>query len=121
MEEYNNFKKCSKCNHTWLNRELFLADNEIEIIGYQVDFKDLTEGLFLFNHVCGTTISIKARVFTDLYDGPVFKRRMTDSDECAGYCRIRNNVFSCNAKCECSYVRNVIQIVKDWPKTIISS
>lgn len=112
----NFFKKCSNCTHKWKHRDTFLSDNALEIIGYQVDFRDVTEGLFLFNHSCGSTIAVKAQFFIDLYDGPIFRERLTGSKECSGYCQVRDNLLSCNSKCECSYVREIIQIIKRWPK-----
>lgn len=110
------FKKCTNCEHIWDTRNSFLADPGIKIIGYQADFRELTEGLFLFNHTCGTTVSIKAQFFIDLNDRPIFQDRLTDGEECLGYCHIRNNLLPCHSKCECAYVREVLQVVKSWPK-----
>ena len=114
--KYDIFKKCSFCGKVWERRKDFLNDPEIEIIGYQADFRELTEGLFLFNHSCKTTIAIKAQHFVDLYDGPIFQDRMSGSDECESFCEIRDNLLFCSNKCECAYVRETIQIVKNWPK-----
>jgi len=110
------FKRCTKCKHKWDTREAFLSDADIDLIGYQTDFRELKEGLFLFNHTCGTTIVIKAQFFIDLYDGPIFNEQLADSEKCLGYCQIRNNLLQCPLKCECAFVRSVIGIVKDWPK-----
>jgi hypothetical protein len=66
------FKKCMNCGKTWPDRDSFLDDPRILLIGYQADFKDLKRGLFLFNHSCGTTLSLRADLFVDLYDGPIF-------------------------------------------------
>jgi hypothetical protein len=116
MQSEKIFKRCSKCKHTWDSRGSFLSDTGIELIGYQADFAELSEGLFLFNHTCGTTIAIKAQFFIDLHEGPVFRDRLNGSDECLGYCNVRDNLLPCPLKCECAYVRSVIQVVKDWPK-----
>jgi G:T-mismatch repair DNA endonuclease (very short patch repair protein) len=51
------FKGCSICNKVWKNRDGFLDDPDIVIVGYQVHFEDLTEGLFLFNHTCRGTLT----------------------------------------------------------------
>ena len=53
------FKKCPKCRAEWLDRDTFLADPEVRLIGYQVSFGDLAAGHFQFNHEragCGTTV-----------------------------------------------------------------
>jgi hypothetical protein len=111
------FKRCSVCRHVWETRELFLNDAGLELIGYQVSFAKLTSGLFLFNHVCkGATLAIPAREFRDLYSGPVFKERATQGPGCPGYCLHRDDLRPCPAQCECAYVREIIQVLRNWPK-----
>ena len=112
------FKTCPKCNKKWETRDSFLADPEIIIIGYQVNFRSLELGLFLFNHNdCKTTMSLEAKDFTDLYQGTIFKERKTGTDSCPEFCLNINNLQACPAQCECSYVRQVIQTVKSWQKS----
>lgn len=113
------FKKCSCCTHTWTTREEFLSDPMITIVGYQVKFDNLELGLFLFNHMvinCGTTMAIEAGKFSDLYDGPIYEEPLTNTDECPEYCLIKDELRPCPAKCACAYVREVIQIIKNWAK-----
>jgi hypothetical protein len=64
------FKTCPFCSKPWTSRETFLEDADIEPVGYQVDFEDLSLGLFLFNHnTCKTTLAVHARLFKDLHTG----------------------------------------------------
>lgn len=110
------FKLCTNCNTSWESRESFLSDPNIELVGYQVSFKNLKLGYFLFNHSCKSTIAIHAGEFADLYDGPIFKERHTGDASCLGYCMHKSNLRPCPVQCECAYVREVLQIVKEWPK-----
>jgi len=110
------FKTCSVCRRTWNDRTEFLADPDIELIGYQVHFKDLNRGLFLFNHSCHTSLAIPAEKFIDLYQGEIVKGRKTGTDECPGYCLHQDELESCPAECECAFVRDIIQIIRKWPK-----
>lgn len=112
------FKECSVCNFQWPLRKEFLRDPNIEIIGYQVHFEELTEGLFLFNHSCKGTLAITAKEFNDLYDGPIFAERATGSDDCPGHCLHQNDLDPCPAKCECAYVREIIQVIKHHEKEL---
>lgn len=108
------FLKCSHCGEIWETREKYLADSNIKIIGYQVDFRDLELGLFLFNHLtCKTTLALKANKFTDLHRGPILRERMTGTDSCPDYCLNKSELSACNTQCECMYVRDVIQIIKN--------
>lgn len=106
------FKTCTICKVVWQTRDDFLNDPAIFLIGYQANFDNLSLGLFLFNHSCGGTLSIKAGEFTDLYDGPIYKERLTGTRECPGHCLHERELNPCPEKCECSFVREVIRIVK---------
>lgn len=74
----------------------------------------------MFDHVkekCGTTLAIAAGKFSDIYDGPIFKKeRMTGTEECPEYCLNVYELEQCPQKCECAYVREILQILKIWPK-----
>jgi len=111
------FKKCTCCDNPWFSREEFLDDSKLDLVGYQVNFTNLELGYFLFNHLtCRSTIAVPAGLFKDLYDGPIFSDRKTNTDNCPGYCGERDILNPCSEKCECAYVREIIQIVRKWPK-----
>ena len=104
------------CGSVWADRKDFLQDPEVELIGYQVNYKELAAGILLFNHSCHTTLAIYAEEFAGLYDGPVFSERATGSSECPGYCQNEEELRPCPAKCECAFVREIIHIIRRWPK-----
>ncbi len=110
------FKQCNVCKTRWESREEFLEDPDIDTIGYQVNFEELSAGMFLFNHSCGTTLALKAEDFLDLYDGPIFTEKAAGTEQCPGYCLYRKRLDSCPVKCECAYVREIIQIIRKWDK-----
>lgn len=114
------FKECTSCHHVWEDRDDFLSDPAVVLVGYQVNFERLKEGLFLFNHelkTCGTSMAIAAGEFTDMHDGPIFSDIPHDTVEnCPGYCEERSYLDPCNEKCECAYVRDVLDKVNKWPK-----
>lgn len=110
------FTECSPCGHKWLSRESFLSDSHIEITGYRVNFDDLSEGTFLFSHSCGATLALPVRKFNGLYEGPIFQDRATGTEGCPSYCLYQDCLALCSNRCECAYVRNIIDIIKVWPK-----
>ena len=113
------FKICSLCGHIWKTRDDFLSDPQIRLGGYQARLKELVAGIFLFTHVrsdCKTTLGLRAEVFADLYDGPIFTDRLTDTESCPQYCKKPSELDPCPNKCECAFVREILQIVKDWSK-----
>jgi hypothetical protein len=111
-----NFKRCPTCGHMWASRDRLLADPDITVVGYQASFKKLTEGLFLFNHLCNATLALPAEKFIDLYNGPIFEERLTGGKTCPGHCLYQNDLSSCPAKCDCAFVREILQIIRKWPK-----
>jgi hypothetical protein len=111
-------KQCMCCGHAWRTLEALLGDPQLQIVGYQVNFDNLLLGLFLFNHLaCGSTIAVPAGLFKRLYDGPIYATRATGTAECPEYCLYASELGACLAKCECAYVREILQIVRAWPKT----
>jgi hypothetical protein len=107
------FKKCPVCGFEWSSRDTFLNDKNITLVGYQVNFEVLKEGLFLFNHNNWATMAIEVKYFSDMYDGPIFKRKATGTRECPEYCLHRDNLNPCPVICECVFVREIIQILKN--------
>jgi hypothetical protein len=89
-----------------------MGDGSVEIIGYQVHYKRLTSGFFLFNHSCKGTFTVSVGAFEDLYHGPVFTERATGSEDCPGHCLYSEALESCPAECECAFVREIIQMLK---------
>ncbi len=107
------FKQCPKCKTIWRERSEFLNDPDIKLIGYQANFRNLELGLLMFNHMtCRTTLSLEAGKFSDMYKGPVFKSRLTGSDQCPGYCLHKSVLRPCPEECECAYVRSIIDMIK---------
>ncbi|MFZ1984913.1 MAG: hypothetical protein WAU91_10900 [Desulfatitalea sp.] len=115
------FKICPKCGTQWSTREELLSDPEVALVGYQANFKALKAGILLFNHICKTTLALYATGFQDLYAGPVFAERATGGSDCPGHCLRECDLEPCPARCECAYVRHILQLIKAWPKTQTSS
>lgn len=94
-----------------------MQDENTQLVGYQANFSHLELGYFLFNHLaCESTIAIPAGLFKDLYAGPVFAERMTGTEVCQGFCDDMDAIEPCDAQCECAYVREIMQIIRHWPK-----
>lgn len=111
------FKVCPNCGFVWNSRESLLADPTVVLAGYQASFVDLSAGYFLFQHErpeCGTSMAVEAGRFLDLYDGPIFQEHR--DERCPGFCLKSDNLERCSVPCECAFVREVLQVVRLWPK-----
>lgn len=112
------FKKCPACGRVWRTCADMLSDPQVELIGYQTNFVAVGEGFFLFEHKppgCGTTFAVAAGALAELHDGPMIVNRPVAA--CAEYCLYRSNLLPCPSKCECEYVRTMLDVLKNWRKT----
>ncbi len=100
-----------------MSLEAFIQDPTIELVGYMPTFDELVDGLFLFNHGCGTTLACRVALFEHLYDGPVYRVKKIGDPECPRHCQDQADLSSCPVKCNCAYVRETLQIIKQWPKS----
>lgn len=111
------FKKCTMCSKIWETREEFLKDEELELNGYTADFEILSLGLFYFTHnrpECRSTLTLYAGDFWDLYTGELFTENLKGEDGCFGYCDEKEKLDKCEMRCEGSYVREIIQVIKSY-------
>ncbi len=116
----NPFKICTTCSQQWETREDFLADPELKLVGYQVAFEDLEGGLFFFSHLskdCGTTLAIPVQKFTGLSDRPILAPRGQCPGNCPDFCLRKESLDPCPMECECVWVREIMQVIRNWKKT----
>ncbi|MBL7115109.1 MAG: hypothetical protein ISS35_05030 [Kiritimatiellae bacterium] len=116
QENKSTFKRCTMCKHHWSTQEDFLADPDLRLIGYQANFGHLSLGYFLFTHTCGTTIAVTVKSFENLHEGEIFTTRATGNAACPSYCVRQGSLEPCPVPCECAFVRDIIQIIKTWPR-----
>lgn len=107
------FKQCNTCKKIWNSRDEFLNDPDISLIGYQVHFKSLEKGLFLFNHngECRTTLAIEAINFFDMFSGERYDECRAKLPGCPGYCLQVRNLDRCDQFCECAFIREILYII----------
>jgi hypothetical protein len=110
------FKKCPMCRKIWGNRDVFLADDSLELEGYGADFEKLEKGLFYFTHRvpgCFSTMALEAREFISLYTGEKYPDSKMGGDECPRICLDKTKLDRCPAFCENAFVREIIQIIRE--------
>ncbi len=112
------FKRCTVCNHEWKDRDSFILDPAIQLIGYQAYPENLNRGLYLFNHECGTSLAVHVEKFLDLYQGPKYSLSMLSNNGCPGYCRIENELSDCRLECSCVHFRKIMKIMLSMKKRL---
>jgi hypothetical protein len=110
------FKTCPSCKTVWASQEKFISDAGLKLNGYKADFEKLEYGLFFFTHTvpsCQSTMVIEVSDFLNLYTGPRYTERKTDTEECPGYCKDKEQLSRCEALCECAFVREICNIIRE--------
>jgi hypothetical protein len=62
---------------------------------------------------CDSTFTVEVGKFIDLYDGPQYGERKAGLDECPRHCFDPENLELCDLKCEFTFVRDILQTVKE--------
>jgi len=109
------FKICPSCKAIWPTLDDYLSDPELNVVGYQAVLDDLCGGLFIFNHVhddCGTSMAIPVKEFVSLSELPILNRRIGCPEKCPGLCMHMDELGHCPVKCECTWVREVLQTIR---------
>jgi hypothetical protein len=105
------FRTCGMCGRVWETCEQFLEDPEIHLIGLQV-MGDLPDAnVVVFEHVCGTSVSVLAHRLHDLL-GPVADGEwplalLYGSKDCHGLCIDVGNLDGCDRLCRNAFDRRV--------------
>lgn len=114
-------KTCPRCASEWNSIEELLSDPKVVFMGYQVNFQMPKLGYFLFNHLCGTTFALFVQNFSHLYSGEISEERKENSPECPGYCSQKSSFNNCPINCECAYILEIINTIKNYPKATNSN
>jgi len=107
------FKVCGSCRHTWRTWEDFVADPEVRLLGLQSSDTVPAATVLVFEHWCGTSVSILTRRLHHLVpDHPAVDwPSLRDSDECPGHCLDTADRAPCNQRCRHSLDRDILALI----------
>jgi hypothetical protein len=97
------FRTCGMCRKPWASRLDFLADPGLRLLGLQAVPHDPDGNLIVFEHDCGTTVSVLAWRLRDLL--PVEDRGeenlplLYGAEGCNGYCTKLEELSACDRAC----------------------
>jgi hypothetical protein len=116
VEDVSYFSRCPGCGLEWTLRDELLNDDDVLLTGHIATFESLMIGWLQFRHEkpeCDSTFTVEVGKFIDLYDGPQYGERKAGLDECPRHCFDPANLELCEVQCEFSYVRNILQLVRE--------
>ncbi len=108
------FKTCGSCRKAWEGWQDFVLDPAIRILGFQA-VEDLPDAnLIVFEHRCGSSISLLAKRLRHLLPAPEEPAHLPvllGSDICRKHCRLIEDLESCDRPCANSRDRRLIQLL----------
>lgn len=113
------FQICGSCRLSWATWEAFVLDPAVRLLGLQAVIANPDLNLLVFEHRCGSSISILARRLRHLLPGPAEGRPTTSlfaTGQCHGHCRFLEDLEVCDSPCVNAHDRKLILLVNQMKK-----
>lgn len=108
------FRTCGSCRQGWPTAAAFLGDTTITVLGLQVAEHLPDANLLIFEHGCGTSVSVRASRLRFLLPDPAEGADLPSlygSEECQGLCRRLEEWKTCDRRCVNARDRQLLQLV----------
>jgi hypothetical protein len=113
------FQICGSCRGTWPTWESFVLDPAVRLLGLQAVITNPDVNLLVFEHACGSSISILASRLRHLLPEPEPgdpPARLLGTDQCRGHCLLLEDLEACDAPCSNARDRELILLVQRMKK-----
>jgi len=113
------FQICGSCKRAWATWDSFVLDPTVRLLGLQSELALPDVNLLVFEHGCGSSISILSRRLRHLLPEPQPGEptvRLMGTAECRGHCRYLNDLEACDAPCSNARDRSLILLVQCMKK-----
>lgn len=110
------FKTCGACGRKWLRWQDMLLDRGVRLIGLQAVPKIPDANLIIFEHECGTTVSVLTLKLRHLLDHPHEGSSLPllyGTATCNGHCRLLEDLATCDNACSNARDRRLTLLVRD--------
>ncbi len=108
------FRTCGSCRRDWPTAAEFLGDPAVTVVGLQVAQHLPEANLLVFEHACGSSVSVRASRLRFLLPDPDEGSDLPDmlgSEECQGLCKRLEEWKACDRPCANARDRQLLQIV----------
>ena len=107
------FRTCGACRRRWATAEEFLDDPEVRVLGLQVAGHVPEANLIVFDHVCGSSVSLltdRLRFLHPELPDPAHGDLFT-SEQCKQHCLKLEDWTTCERPCINSRDRRLLRAV----------
>ena len=119
MNEHASFQKCGSCHQTWKAWHDFVADPGVRLLGFQGSERYPDTNLLVFEHRCGTSISILAKRLRHILpkaEQEIALPILYNSETCNQFCSKIENLKACDRDCINARDRKLIIKVLEMKK-----
>jgi hydrogenase maturation protease len=113
------FQTCGACKWAWPTWESFVLDPAVRMLGFQAVIANPDLNLLVFEHRCGSSISILARRLRHMLpheDGEPPSATLFGTKQCHGHCRFLADLEMCDSPCLNAHDRKLILLVHEMKK-----
>lgn len=113
------FKTCGSCRKAWEQWQDFVLDPAVRLLGFQAIESLPDANLLVFEHKCGSSISLLAKRLRHILPPPGEEDRLPvlfGSDICREHCRLVKDLEACDRPCANSRDRRLAQLLLTMKK-----
>ncbi len=115
------FQTCGSCRRQWDQWTDFVLDPEVRLIGFQA-FPGLPDAnLLVFEHLCGSSISILIKRLRHHFMTPGESTGLDSlfgTETCLGHCRYLEDLEACDRPCinarDRQLIRRLLEMRRNW-------
>jgi hypothetical protein len=108
------FQKCGSCGHAWKDWRDFILDTHVRMLGFQAIVHLPDANLFVFEHRCGSSVSVLAKRLRHMVpelESDREERILFDSETCNRFCLSIDNLEMCDRPCANARDRRLIRMI----------
>jgi hypothetical protein len=108
------FQVCGSCRRAWSTWDRFVLDPAVRLLGLQSEIAHPDFNLLVFEHGCGSSISILSRRLRHLLPEPEPgdpPAMLMGTDQCRGHCLRLGDLEACDAPCSNARDRELILLL----------
>jgi len=109
------FQTCGACKHAWPTWDSFVLDPDVRLLGLQPVHTNPDFNVVVFEHLCGSSISILTPRLRHLLLEPEPGEpsvRLMGTEQCRGHCRFLEDLELCDAPCSSARDRELTLLIK---------
>lgn len=110
------FKTCGSCHYIWTDWHAFVHDPAVRLIGLQAIPGLPDSNLLVFEHRCGSSVSVlapKLRHLLDEGDREPPRSLLFGTESCGGHCLLLEDLSSCDRPCVNARDRRLAILIAD--------